>query len=179
MTRAVPRGPDPGCQGISAKVFMSGTRYWSDSAIRVNPSMDEPSNHVPWATEAASWWMGMVTAFTCPRMSVNWSWTKRIPRALAASIFSWATGSISGATDDLLSLSLRLAGPGRTDGDRSLETTIDGIRGDAVDLATTPAGGGSGPRLPATARCRGRTPWGGGGAQPPWPGRGGRPGGSR
>ena len=29
MTRAVPRGPDPGCHGISANVSMSGIRYWS------------------------------------------------------------------------------------------------------------------------------------------------------
>ena len=28
----------------------------------------------------------MVTALTCPMMSVNWSWTKRIPRSVAASI---------------------------------------------------------------------------------------------
>ena len=40
-----------GCHGISAKVPMSGMRYWSDSAIRVKPSIDEPSNHVPCSTE--------------------------------------------------------------------------------------------------------------------------------
>ncbi len=86
ITRAVPRGPLPGCHGISRKVLMSGCRYWSDSAIRVNPSIELPSNHVPWVTEPSSWWMGIVTALTTPRMSVNWSWTNRIPAALAASI---------------------------------------------------------------------------------------------
>ena len=88
MTRAVPRGPEPGCHGISLKVSMSGIRYWSDSAIRVNPSIDEPSNHVPCSTEPSSWWIGIVTALTWPMMSVNWSWTKRMPLALAASIFA-------------------------------------------------------------------------------------------
>ena len=82
MTRAVPRGPDPRCHGISAKVSMSGIRYWSDSAIRVKPSIDEPSNHVPCSTEPSSWWIGIVTALTWPMMSVNWSWTKRMPRGL-------------------------------------------------------------------------------------------------
>ena len=65
---------------------MSGTRYWSDSAIRVKPSIDEPSNHVPWRTEPSSWWIGIVTALTTPRMSVNWSWMKRMPPSRAASM---------------------------------------------------------------------------------------------
>ena len=51
MTRAVPRGPAPFCHGISANVVMSGMRYWSLSAIRVNPSIELPSNHVPCLTE--------------------------------------------------------------------------------------------------------------------------------
>ena len=88
MTRAVPRGPEPFCQGISAKVLMSGMRYWSDSAIRVKPSIDEPSNQVPCRTEPSSWWIGIVTALTWPMTSVNWSWMKRMPAAFAASIFS-------------------------------------------------------------------------------------------
>ena len=40
---------------------MSGMRHWSLSAIRVKPSMDEPSNQVPWRTEPSSWWIGIVT----------------------------------------------------------------------------------------------------------------------
>ena len=65
---------------------MSGIRYWSVSAIRVKPSIEEPSNQVPCLTEPSSWWIGIVTALTWPMMSVNWSWTKRIPLAFAASI---------------------------------------------------------------------------------------------
>jgi hypothetical protein len=63
-------------------------RYWSLSAIRVKPSMDEPSNHVPCFTEPSSWWIGIVTAFTAPMMSVNWSCTKRMPLAFAPSMRS-------------------------------------------------------------------------------------------
>ena len=64
MTRAVPRGPEPFCHGISANVAMSGIRYWSLSAIRVKPSIELPSNHVPCLTEPSSWWIGIVTALT-------------------------------------------------------------------------------------------------------------------
>jgi hypothetical protein len=63
---------------------MSGIRYWSDSAIRVKPSIDDPSNHVPCLTEPSSWWIGIVTALTWPMMSVNWSWMKRMPLDFAA-----------------------------------------------------------------------------------------------
>src|SRR5688572_11969444 len=95
MTRAVPRGPDPRCHGISANVSMSGIRYWSDSAIRVKPSMDEPSNHVPCLTDSSSRWMGIVTALTWPMMSVNWSWTKRMPDEVAASILALDSGLLA------------------------------------------------------------------------------------
>ena len=74
--------------GISENVRMSGIRYWSLSAMRVKPSTEEPSNHVPWRTEPSSWWIGIVTALTTPMMSVNWSWMNRIPLALADSICS-------------------------------------------------------------------------------------------
>src|SRR5262245_24357063 len=75
---------------------MSGIRYWSDSAIRVKPSIEEPSNHVPWRTDPSSWLIGIVTALTWPMMSVNWSWTKRMPSFLADSIV--AVGSTLTAT---------------------------------------------------------------------------------
>jgi hypothetical protein len=93
ITRAVPRSPEPFCQGISANVDMSGIRYWSLSAIRVKPSIDDPSNQVPCLTEPSSWWIGIVTALTWPMMSVNWSWMKRMPLSLAALIC--AAGSLS------------------------------------------------------------------------------------
>ena len=95
MTRAVPRGPDPRCHGISANVSMSGMRYWSLSAMRVKPSIDEPSNQVPCSTDSSSRWIGIVTALTRPMMSVNWSWTKRIPEAWAASILALDSGLLA------------------------------------------------------------------------------------
>src|SRR5262245_26413188 len=99
MTRAaVP--PD---HGISEKVRMSGIRYWSLSAIRVKPSIDEPSNQVPWRTEPSSWWTGIVTALTTPMMSVNWSWMNRMPLAFAASISSMLDTASYGATTDAAS----------------------------------------------------------------------------
>ena len=103
MTRAVPRGPAPRCHGISANVSMSGMRYWSDSAIRVKPSIELPSNHVPWVTELSIWWMGIVTPLTMPRMSVNWSWMKRTPFAFAAWIFSMPLTASSGLATDVAS----------------------------------------------------------------------------
>src|SRR6185295_17012007 len=102
MTRAVPRGPDPGCHGISAKVSISGIRYWSDSAIRVKPSIDDPSNHVPCLTEPSSWWIGIVTAFTWPMMSVNWSWMKH-----AGGLGRFDLGAGSGAAGQVVRCLLR------------------------------------------------------------------------
>jgi hypothetical protein len=87
-TSQITRAAVPPDHGISENVRMSGIRYWSLSAIRVKPSTDEPSNHVPWRTEPSSWWIGIVTALTTPMMSVNWSWMNRMPLALADSISS-------------------------------------------------------------------------------------------
>ena len=75
---------------------MSGISHWSLSAIRVKPSIDEPSNQVPCLSEPSSWWSGMVTPLTMPMMSVNWSSTKRMPLDFAASIFAAASGPDSG-----------------------------------------------------------------------------------
>src|SRR6266542_803546 len=79
---------------------MSGMRYWSDSAIRVKPSIELPSNHVPCRTEPSIWWSGIVTALTMPRMSVNWSWTNRTPLDLACSIFSIPSTASRAITTD-------------------------------------------------------------------------------
>ena len=82
---------------------MSGMRYWSDSAMRVKPSIELPSNHVPWRTEPSIWWSGIVTALTMPRMSVNWSWTNRTPSDLAFSIFSMPSTASRAITTDAAS----------------------------------------------------------------------------
>src|SRR5579884_4156931 len=75
MTRAVVLAPRS--QGTMRKVSISGCRYMSDSAMRAKPSMDEPSNQVPCSIESRNWWVGMVTLFTIPTMSVNWRLMKR------------------------------------------------------------------------------------------------------
>src|SRR5688572_13173418 len=61
--------------------------------------MDEPSNHVPCSTDSSSRWIGMVTALTWPMMSVNWSWTKRMPDAVAASILAVDSGLLANVDD--------------------------------------------------------------------------------
>src|SRR6185503_16016870 len=48
--------------------------------------------------------MGMVTALTTPMMSVNWSWTKRMPLSWAAAIFSAPSTSSRAMTTDPASL---------------------------------------------------------------------------
>ena len=92
--------PDAVCHGISANVVMSGIRYWSLSAIRVKPSIELPSNQVPWRTEPSSWWIGIVTALTRPMMSVNWSWTNRMPRSLAPLDLLGAVDRLGAITTD-------------------------------------------------------------------------------
>jgi hypothetical protein len=74
--RRAPRsGPLPRDLGERA---MSGIRYWS-LAIRVKPSIELPSNHVPWRTEPSSWWIDR-DGLDDAEDAVNWSWTNRMPR---------------------------------------------------------------------------------------------------
>ena len=115
---------------------MSGMRYWSDSAIRVNPSIDEPSNQVPCSTDPSSWWIGIVTALTWPMMSVNWSWMKRMPCSLAASIL--ALDSLLGATS-------------------KVPPWVDGMRGDAQGYRPAPAAAGRTCDFGGAAAARDRT----------------------
>ena len=60
-----------GRQGRMAKVSRSGQRYWSDSSMRTNPSMELPSI-ITWPARAFSIWDAvMATFFIWPKMSVN------------------------------------------------------------------------------------------------------------
>jgi hypothetical protein len=43
----------------------------SDSSIRTNPSMDEPSNMIAPSSASANWRSGTSTFLVTPRMSVN------------------------------------------------------------------------------------------------------------
>src|SRR5262249_18455490 len=58
--------------GKIRKVARSGRRYMSDSSIRTNPSIDEPSNMM-WPSSASSnCRSGTSTFLIAPRISVNW-----------------------------------------------------------------------------------------------------------
>ena len=56
-----------------AKEFRSGTRFMSDSSIRVKPSIDEPSNWISPSRAFSNCERGISTFLMTPRMSVNWS----------------------------------------------------------------------------------------------------------
>src|SRR2546426_10821229 len=45
----------------------------SDSSIRTNPSMEEPSNMMSPSSAFSNWLWGTSTFLLTPRMSVNWS----------------------------------------------------------------------------------------------------------
>src|SRR5579884_48114 len=75
MMRAVVLSPRS--QGITVKVDRSGMRYMSDSAMRAKPSIDDPSNHLPWLMQSSSCVLGIVTLLTTPSTSVNWRLMKR------------------------------------------------------------------------------------------------------
>src|SRR5579883_2495045 len=75
MTRAVVFSPRS--QGMMQNVDRSGMRYMSDSAMRAKPSIEDPSNHLPWLMQSLSCAAGMVTLLTTPSTSVNWRLTNR------------------------------------------------------------------------------------------------------
>ncbi len=60
-----------GRQGMMAKVAGSGMAIMSDSSMRANPSMDEPSKPMPSSRALGSSSTVMATLFREPRMSVN------------------------------------------------------------------------------------------------------------
>src|SRR5258705_9393538 len=57
----------------------------SDSSIRTNPSIDEPSNMMSPSSAFSNWLSGTSTFLLTPRMSVNWSRRKETPCFLAVS----------------------------------------------------------------------------------------------
>src|SRR5829696_9493295 len=77
MTRAV--GYSSLSHGSSAKVERSGIKNMSDSAIRVNPAIEEPSIHWPPSMTCSNIDDGMVTLLTWPMTSVNCRSTNSTP----------------------------------------------------------------------------------------------------
>ena len=67
--------------GITWKVEGSGSATMSDSWMRANPSIEEPSKPMPSVRAPSSSCEVIVNAFRNPRTSVNQRRTKRIPRS--------------------------------------------------------------------------------------------------
>src|SRR6185503_13182063 len=74
--------------GSTRNVSRSGRSTMSDSSIRTNPSIDEPSNMMSPSRAFSNWLSGTSTFLLTPRMSVNWSRRKDTPCFLAVSRIS-------------------------------------------------------------------------------------------
>src|SRR6267143_3057108 len=70
ITRATLPAASP--LGRMRKVSRSGRSTMSDSSIRTNPSIDEPSNMMSPSSALSNWLSGTSTFLLTPRMSVNW-----------------------------------------------------------------------------------------------------------
>src|SRR5918999_2419807 len=68
-----------GRQGSTLKVEGSGIAIMSDSSIALKPVIDEPSKPMPPSKASSSSCALIEKLFSCPRMSVNQSRTKRMP----------------------------------------------------------------------------------------------------
>jgi hypothetical protein len=65
-----------------AKEFRSGTRFMSDSSMRVKPSIDDPSNWISPSSALPNCELGSSTFLITPKMSVN---CRRMKRTFSAS----------------------------------------------------------------------------------------------
>ncbi len=76
-----------GRHGINSKVDGSGMAIMSDSSMRANPSIDEPSKPVPSSSACSSSCTVIETLFRVPRMSVN----QRRMNLTSCSLATWRT----------------------------------------------------------------------------------------
>src|SRR5437868_11796177 len=65
------RSPDVPVHGKMRNVERSGLRYMSDSSMRTNPSIDDPSNMILPSSASSNCRSGISTFLIVPRMSVN------------------------------------------------------------------------------------------------------------
>src|SRR6266581_3063694 len=86
MSRAM--RPPSSSYGSTRNVSRSGFRTMSDSSIRTNPSIDEPSNMMSPSSAFSNWLSGTSTFLLTPRMSVNCRRRKDTPCFLARSRIS-------------------------------------------------------------------------------------------
>ena len=63
--------PCPAVHGKITHVSKSGCKYISDSSIRTNPSIEEPSNIISLSNTFSNWLTGTSTFFIVPKISVN------------------------------------------------------------------------------------------------------------
>src|SRR5260370_5521478 len=80
--------PPSSSYGRIRNVSRSGFNTMSDSSIRTNPSIDEPSNMMSPSSAFSNWLSGTSTFLLTPRMSVNCSRRKDTPCFLARSRIS-------------------------------------------------------------------------------------------
>src|SRR5258706_15528075 len=74
--------------GSTRKVSRSGRSTMSDSSIRTNPSIEEPSNMMSPSSALSNWLSGTSTFLLTPRISVNWRRSEETSCFLAASRIS-------------------------------------------------------------------------------------------
>src|SRR5581483_9371190 len=95
---------DPLDHGITVNVSRSSFRYISDSEMRANPSIDEPSNHTFDSIASSSFETGIVSAFITPKRSVNMT-------LMNSTFCSYASDN----TSDLVMTVINVMGSGRID----------------------------------------------------------------
>src|SRR6266568_2722560 len=90
MSRAM--RPPSSSYGSTRNVSRSGFGTMSDSSIRTNPSIDEPSNMMSPSSAFSNWLSGTSTFLLTPRMSVNWRRSELTSCFLATSRISRLVG---------------------------------------------------------------------------------------
>ena len=101
--RATPPPSSSGRHGSTANVVGSGIAIMSDSSIALKPVIEEPSKPIPPSKASSSSAALIENDFSWPRMSVNQSRMKRIPRSSASALTSsavWASRPSDGGSLD-------------------------------------------------------------------------------
>ena len=86
--RATPPPSSSGRHGSTANVDGSGSAIMSDSSMALKPVIEEPSKPIPPSNASSSCSALIENDFSWPRMSVNQSRMKRIPRSWTSALTS-------------------------------------------------------------------------------------------
>ena len=109
--RATPPPFSSGRHGSTANVVGSGIAIMSDSSIALKPVIEEPSKPIPPSNASSSSSALIENDFSWPRMSVNQSRMKRMPRSSTRALTSSAVCGLSAS----VATAGRLAQPPRSD----------------------------------------------------------------